>query len=96
MSKSVKSEEMDRLMEGIASLKDKDEAYAFMQDICTIKELESLSQRLEVARLLRDKITYQDITDKTGASTTTVSRVNRALNYGSDGYDIVLSRLPEN
>ena len=93
MSKNVHSEEMDRLADAFVSLHTRDEAYAFLEDICTVKELESLSQRLEVARLLREKITYQDIADKTGASTTTVSRVGRALNYGSDGYDVVLSRL---
>ncbi|MBQ9391644.1 MAG: TrpR YerC/YecD [Lachnospiraceae bacterium] len=93
MSKQVKDHEMDNLMDAFVSLKSREEAYAFLEDICTVKELESLSQRLEVAMLLRDKITYQDIANKTGASTTTVSRVNRALNYGCDGYDMVLDRI---
>ena len=93
MSKQVKDHEMDNLMDAFVSLKSREEAYAFLEDICTVKELESLSQRLEVAMLLRNKITYQDIASKTGASTTTVSRVNRALNYGCDGYDMVLDRI---
>lgn len=93
MSKQVKDLETDRLMDALVSLQNRDEAYAFLQDICTVKELESLSQRFEVARLLREKKTYQDIANVTGASTTTVTRVNRALNYGCDGYDMVLKRV---
>lgn len=93
MSKNVRNHEMDNLMDAFLALNSREEAYAFLEDLCTVKELESLSQRLEVARLLREKITYQDIASQTGASTTTVSRVNRALNYGSDGYDMVLDRL---
>ncbi|MCR4611426.1 MAG: helix-turn-helix domain-containing protein [Lachnospiraceae bacterium] len=95
MSKDVKNHEMDRLMDAMVSLQSREEAYAFLEDICTVKELEALSQRLEVATLLKEKITYQEIAEKTGASTTTVSRVNRALNYGCDGYDIVLSRIED-
>ena len=65
------------------------------KDICTINELLSLSQRFEVARMLREKKTYLEIAEKTGASTATISRVNRSLNYGNDGYDMVLDRLNE-
>ena len=75
------------------SLQDKEECYTFFEDICTINELLSLSQRFEVAKMLREKRTYLDIAESTGASTATISRVNRSLNYGSDGYDMVFKRL---
>jgi TrpR-related protein YerC/YecD len=74
-------------------LENKDECYTFFQDVCTINELLSLSQRYEVAKMLREKKTYLEIAEKTGASTATISRVNRSLNYGCDGYDMVFSRL---
>ena len=77
------------------SLKSVEECYEFFEDICTINELLSLSQRFEVARMLREKKTYLEIAEKTGASTATISRVNRSLNYGNDGYDMVLDRLNE-
>ena len=67
----------------------------FFEDICTVNELLSLSQRYEVARMLRNHNTYLEIAEKTGASTATISRVNRSLNYGSDGYDMVFSRIEE-
>ena len=70
-----------------------DECYTFFEDVCTINEIQSLAQRFEVARLLREKKTYLEIADKTGASTATISRVNRSLNYGNDGYDMVLNEL---
>lgn len=76
-------------------LKSVEECYEFFEDICTINELLSLSQRFEVARMLREKKTYLEIAEKTGASTATISRVNRSLNYGNDGYDMVLDRLNE-
>ena len=65
----------------------------FRSDLCTINELLSLSQRYEVASMLRDKKTYLEIAEKTGASTATISRVNRSLNYGNDGYELVFERL---
>ena len=65
------------------------------EDVCTVNELLSLSQRYEVARMLRGKKTYLEIAEKTGASTATISRVNRSLNYGNDGYDMVLERVKE-
>lgn len=91
----LESKEMDTLFEGILSLENLEECYRFFDDICTINELQSLSQRLEVAKMLKEKKTYIEIADKTGASTATISRVNRCLNYGSDGYNIVLRRLGE-
>ena len=76
-------------------LKSVEECYEFFEDICTINELLSLSQRFEVARMLREKKTYLEIAEKTGASTATISRVNRSLNYGNDGYDMVFKRMEE-
>lgn len=74
-------------------MKNISECYKFFEDICTVNELKSLAQRLEVAKMLTDGETYSTIVQKTGASTATISRVNRALNYGSGGYKIILNRL---
>ena len=93
MSKSVKTEAVDHLFDAILTLENKEDCYLFFQDVCTINELLSLSQRYEVAKMLREKKTYLEIAEKTGASTATISRVNRSLNYGCDGYDMVFSRL---
>lgn len=93
MSKNIRTEAVDHLFDAILSLKDKEECYTFFEDVCTINELLSLSQRFEVARMLRSKKTYLEIAEKTGASTATISRVNRSLNYGNDGYDMVFSRM---
>lgn len=95
MSKKLKTEAMDQLFDGILSLRTREECYAFFEDVCTVNEMLSLSQRFEVARMLREQKTYLDIAEKTGASTATISRVNRALNYGNDGYDLVFARLTE-
>ena len=93
MSKNIKNASVDYLFEAILSLKNKEECYLFFEDICTVNELLSLSQRFEVAGMLRAKKTYLEIADKTGASTATISRVNRSLNYGNDGYDLVFNRI---
>ena len=93
MSKKIRTEAVDSLFEAVLSLKNKEECYIFFEDICTINELLSLSQRLQVAKMLREQRTYLDIAEKTGASTATISRVNRSLNYGNDGYDMVFERL---
>lgn len=93
MSKQIRNEETDRLVDGILSLSSREEAYRFLEDLCTVNELASLSQRFEVAGMLRREQTYQDIARLTGASTATISRVNRALNYGNDGYDMVLEHI---
>lgn len=93
MSKNIRTEEVDHLFDAILSLRDKEECYIFFEDVCTVNELLSLSQRYEVAHMLREQKTYLDIAEKTGASTATISRVNRSLNYGNDGYDMVFSRL---
>ncbi|SFH80028.1 hypothetical protein FZ041_03150 [Selenomonas caprae] len=85
----------DQLCQAVLALKNMDECYQFFEDICTISELKSMSQRLEVARMLKAGHTYDDIVEQTGASTATISRVKRCLNYGADGYKTVLERLPE-
>lgn len=95
MSKNIRRTEVDHLFEAILTLKDKEECYTFFEDVCTINELLSISQRYEVAKLLREGRTYLDISNATGASTATISRVNRSLNYGNDGYDLVLERVNE-
>lgn len=93
MSKKIRTESVDSLFEAILSLKDKEECYLFFEDVCTVNELLSLSQRFEVAKMLREKKTYLEIAEKTGASTATISRVNRSLNYGNDGYEMVFERI---
>ena len=93
MSKKIRTEAVDYLFRAILSLENKEECYTFFEDICTINELLSLSQRFEVARMLREQKTYLEIAEKTGASTATISRVNRSLNYGNDGYDMVFERI---
>ena len=93
MSKKIRTQAVDYVFTAILRLKDKEECYTFFEDICTINELLSLSQRFEVAKMLREKRTYLEIAEKTGASTATISRVNRSLNYGNDGYDMVFDRI---
>ncbi len=84
---------IDALFEGILLLKDEQECYRFFEDICTVAELKSLAQRLAVAKMLEQDATYTAIAEVTGASTATISRVKRSLNYGADGYKLILSRL---
>ena len=95
MNKKIHNEATDGLFRAILSLQSMEECYQFFEDVCTINEIQSMSQRFEVARLLRENQTYQEIADKTGASTATISRVNRSLNYGNDGYDMVFRRTEE-
>ena len=95
MNKKIKTDAVDHLFQGILKLQTLGECYAFFEDVCTVNELLSLSQRYEVAKMLRSGNTYLEIADKTGASTATISRVNRSLNYGNDGYDLVFGRLGE-
>ncbi len=84
---------LDQLFEAILQLNDTDECYQFFEDVCTVTELKSMAQRLEVARMLQGNFTYGEIASRTGASTATISRVKRSLNYGADGYKTVLDRL---
>ena len=95
MNKKIKTEAVDHLFEAILTLKTPEECYIFFEDVCTVNELLSLSQRYEVAKMLREKRTYLEIADKTGASTATISRVNRSLQYGEDGYSVAFRRLKE-
>jgi len=96
MNKKIRSEEVNHLFDAILSLQSVEECYDFFEDVCTVNELHSLAQRLQVAKMLREQHTYLEIAEKTGASTATISRVNRSLNYGNDGYDMVFSRILEN
>lgn len=96
MNEKLKNSSIDKLFECVLQLNTVEECYSFFEDLCTIHEIQSLAQRLEVASMLKNGDTYIEIGQKTGASTATISRVNRALNYGCDGYGLVLSRLEEN
>lgn len=96
MSESkLKNAQIDELFEAILMLEDIDQCYNFFTDICTAREIQSIAQRLHVAKLLKIRKTYNVIEEETGASTATISRVNRSLNYGSSGYDLVLEKLIE-
>ncbi|WP_318036632.1 YerC/YecD family TrpR-related protein [Dethiobacter alkaliphilus] len=89
----IKDNEMDQLCRAILLLESEEECYQFFEDVCTISEIKAMSQRLQVARMLQEGKTYQQIESETGASTATISRVKRYLNYGAGGYQTVLSRL---
>ena len=96
MNKKIKTDAVDHLFEAILTLKTPEECYAFFEDLCTPQELKAISQRLHVARLLTDNCVYNDIVKKTGASTATISRVNKTLNYqAAGGYQIVFDRMKE-
>ena len=92
MTKSEKKRS-DTLYEAILTLKDIDECRNFFEDLCTVSELKAMEQRIEVALLLNDGMIYNDILERTGASSATISRVNRSLQYGNDGYTVVFERL---
>ena len=93
MARIAKKEKSDGLYRAILTLKTEEEVYNFFQDLCTITELRAMEQRFEVALLLSDGMIYNDILERTGASSATISRVHRALQYGADGYRAVLPRL---
>ena len=93
MNNKIRTDAVDHLFDAILTLKNKEEFYTFFEDVCTVNELLSLSQRYEVAKMLREKKTYLEIAEETGASTATISRVNRSLNNGNEGYDLVFKRL---
>lgn len=90
------NKEVDRLFEGILSLESVEECYRFFEDLCTVNEIRDIAQRLQVAQLLMEKKTYNEIESVTKASTATISRINKCLVYGADGYKLVLNRLNEN
>lgn len=93
MASKIKSEKMDELFRAILSLETTEECYHFFEDICTVNELLSIAQRWEVAQMLHKNVTYNEISSETGASTATISRVNRCLHYGTGGYRAVLDKL---
>ena len=95
MSKFIDKISGDTLYRAVLTLKNEDESRRFFQDLCTVSELKAMEQRMEVAMLLDDGMIYSEVLDRTGASTATISRVNRSLNYGNDGYEMVFSRMKE-
>ena len=96
MIDKLRTESTDELFRAILTLKTVEECYALIEDLCTVKEIISIRQRFEVAKMLIDKRSYNEIVEKTGASTATISRVNRSLVYGNDGYSLAFDRLKEN
>lgn len=95
MNSKIRDEWTDRLFEAILLLENVEECYNFFADICTVSEIKAMAQRLEVAKMLKAGYTYMDISEKTGASTATISRVNRCFHYGEDGYKLILDRLEQ-
>ena len=95
MNSKIKSPETDYLLEAVLQLKTKEECYRFFEDLCTVTEIRSMSQRIVVAKMLSEGRVYSDIVKSTGASTATISRVNRSLEYGCDAYPMVFERLKE-
>ena len=95
MNGKIRDQELDHLFEAILKLENLEECYMFFEDLCTVGELRAMEQRFHVAKMLRDGKVYSDIATETGASSATISRVNRSINYGSDGYRLVFERLEE-
>ena len=93
MAKGIHTEAVDYFFDAILHLETREECYRFFEDVCTINEILSIAQRFEVAKMLTDRKTYAEIAERTGASTATISRVNRSLIYGKDGYSIVFDRM---
>ena len=95
MNSKLKNDTTDFLFDAILSLETKEECYRFFDDLCTVPELKAMAQRYAVAKMLNDGDIYTDIVKATGASTATISRVNRSLNYGSEGYALTFERLKD-
>lgn len=93
MSGKIENDNINFLFRAVLQLQDIDECYDFFEDLCTVQELKALAQRIVVAKMLSEKSVYTDIVAATGASTATISRVNRSLQYGCDGYDKIFERL---
>ena len=93
MSKKIRTQEVEDLFEAILALENKEECFSFFDDLCTTNELLSFAQRFQVARMLEEKCTYQEIAEKSGASTATISRVKRSMDDGSGGYKMIFDRL---
>ena len=95
MAKEIRDQNMDFLFDAVLTLRSQEECYRFFQDLCTVAEIQEMSRRLLAARMLSENTVYSEIAEKTGLSTATISRVNRCLKYGADGYNTVLNRLSE-
>ncbi len=95
MNEKLRNADTDMLFDAILTLRDREECYRFFEDLCTVQELKAMAQRIAVAKMLDDKCIYTDIETRTGASTATISRVNRALQYGCDAYRMVFDRMGE-
>ncbi len=95
MNRKLQDDNLDFLFKAVLALENMQECYDFFEDLCTIQELKAISQRLVVAKMLSEKCVYTDIVNATGASTATISRVNRSLQYGCDGYDRIFERIRE-
>lgn len=93
MKDKLHNPDMDMLMQAICTLESKEECYRFFEDICTMNELQSFSQRFQVAKMLWEHNVYTEISKETGASTATISRVKRTLDYGNDGYELAFRRM---
>ena len=93
MGKTIRTDAVKDLFEAILTLENVEECFDFFEDVCTVNEVTSIAQRFAVAKMLKENKTYLEVANKTGASTATISRVNRSLNYGNDGYDLVLERM---
>lgn len=95
MNSKIQDPQTDFLFDAILQLKNREECYRFFEDLCTVQEIKAISQRIAVAKMLMDKMVYSDIVEKTGASTATISRVKRSVEYGCDAYDMVFGRMEE-
>ncbi len=93
MGKTIRTESVKELFEAILTLESVEECFDFFEDVCTVNEVLSIAQRFSVAKMLTENHTYLEVAKETGASTATISRVNRSLNYGNDGYEMVFSRM---
>lgn len=93
MGKGIRTEDVKQLFEAIQTLENTEECFTFFEDVCTVNEILSMAQRFQVAKMLRAHHTYTEVAETTGASTATISRVNRSLVYGNDGYDMVFERM---
>ena len=95
MNQKMKNDNLDFMFSAILELQTLEECYDFFEDLCTVRELKAMAQRIVVAKMLRDKQVYSDIVTQTGASTATISRVNRSLQYGCNGYEKIFQRMED-
>ena len=95
MGKTIRTKAVKEMFDAILTLEEEEECYKFFEDVCTVNEVLSLAQRFEVAKMLTQGHSYMEVAEQTGASTATIARVNRSLNYGGEGYEMVFARLRE-